>query len=247
MPTGISARTRAPLHLIAGGRGAERPRGADPLLQAVIHTVNHPNPSIAYLGAASGDNRAFFLWISRLLKTAGAGKVTLAPLCGRKADPVAAQAIIKEADIVFVSGGDVEEGMRVLSETRILPFLRRLHDAGKVFFGVSAGSIMLARSWVRWRDPKDDATAETFPCMDFAPVLCDTHGEGEGWGELKALLALEKVGTVGYGIVSGSALVVRSNGTVAAAGGEVAVYRRGKTGVAQQKSLRPTAARKKGG
>jgi cyanophycinase-like exopeptidase len=194
---------------------------------------------VAYVGAASGDNRAFFLLVSRMLRRAGAGAVTLAPLCGRRGDPARAAEIVRAADIVFISGGDVEEGMRVLRDTRMLPLLRRLQRAGKPFFGVSAGSIMLARSWVRWTDPRNDGSAETFPCMGFAPVLCDTHGEGDGWGELKALLALAPVGTEGFGIVSGSGLVVEQDGSVAALGGEVHVLRRNKSGVVQRASLLP--------
>ena len=46
---------------------------------------------------------------------------------------------------------------------------------------------MLARRWVRWTDPHNDDSAELFPCLGFAPVFCDTHGEGDGWGELRAL------------------------------------------------------------
>lgn len=239
-------KARPPVHLIAGGRGAERVRGPDPLLQAVVSGAGLSHPSVAYVGAASGDNRAFFLLVSRLMHAAGAGKVTLAPLCGRKANPAAAREVIEASDIVFISGGDVEEGMRVLEEADLLPFLRRLHGSGKPFFGISAGSIMLARSWVRWKDPKEDTSSEVFPCMGLARVLCDTHGEGDGWTELKALLALCPVGTAGYGIVSGSGLIVDEGGSVAAAGGEVAVFRRRKAGVVQQASLFPAQAGKRG-
>ena len=143
-----------------------------------------------------------------MLKKAGAGHVLLAPLCGRRADPEKARKVLSDSDVVFVSGGDVEEGMEVLRRARIARFLRALHRAGKPFLGVSAGSIMLSRLWVRWRDPNDDRSAELFPCLGLAPVLCDTHGEADGWEELKALLALSPTGSLGYGIASGTALVV---------------------------------------
>jgi cyanophycinase-like exopeptidase len=233
---------RVPLYLMAGGRGSEQRRGADSLLQEFVQRAGAAKPRVAYVGAASGDNAAFRVFISRMLQKAGTGPVALAPLCGRKADPEAARRVLDESDIVFVSGGDVEEGMRVLGEARMLPFLKKLFASGKPFLGVSAGSIMLARTWIRWRDPHDDSTAELFPCMGFAPVLCDTHGEGDEWAELKAALALRPVGSVGYGIVSGSALVVRTDGSLEARGGEVHVFRRRKAGVAQVESLRPEQA-----
>jgi cyanophycinase-like exopeptidase len=212
----------------------------------VVQGTGLTRPSVAYVGAASGDNRAFFLIVSRMMRAAGAGTVTIAPLCGRRADPAAAKEILRAADMVFISGGDVEEGMKVLKADGMLPFLRRLASSGKPFFGISAGSIMLARSWVRWSDPKDDESAELFPCMGFASVLCDTHGEGDGWTELKVLLSLAPVGSTGYGIVSGSGLLVHDDGKVAATGGEVHVYRRCATGVVQQASLLPKQPARRG-
>jgi cyanophycinase-like exopeptidase len=220
-----------PVYLIAGGRGMERRKGPDPLIQAALGLArasgervvrqSERRPSVAYVGAASGDNPVFRVWVARLFQKAGAGAVTLAPLCGKRADPRKARAVLEEADIVFVSGGDVEEGMRVLEETEMIEPLQSLYRQGKPFFGISAGSIMLARHWVRWRDPKDDSTAELFPCLGIARVLCDTHGEGDGWEELKALVRLAPPRAIGHGIVSGSALVVRPGGGVSAVWGEI--------------------------
>jgi peptidase E len=135
---------------------------------------------------------------------------------------------LESADIIFISGGDVEAGMDVLREKGLITFLSGLHSQGKPFFGLSAGSIMLAREWVRWRDPEDDATAEIFPCLGIAPVICDTHAEGDDWEELKALLALEENGVKGYGIPSGTGIKAFPDGRVAALGGAVPQYvRRG--------------------
>lgn len=226
-----------PIYLIAGGPGARRARGPDPLIRQVFESAGIPTPRVAYVGAASGDNRALLLSIGGILKKAGAAEVTLAPLCGRRGSLERALPVLEEADILFISGGDVEAGMGVLEEKRAVAHLRRLHKAGKPFFGVSAGSIMLARRWVRWSNPDDDSTAETFPCLGLAPVLCDTHGEADHWAELKALLALCPIGTTGYGIASGAALSVAGPGKVAALGGEVHVFRKQKGAVVQSKSL----------
>jgi cyanophycinase-like exopeptidase len=194
---------------------------------------------VAYLGAASGDNRAFRVLISGVLKKAGAGDVVLAPLCGKRADPEAARKVLTDTDLVFVSGGDVDEGMRVLRRARMMRLLKTLHREGKPFFGISAGSIMLCRRWVRWRDPRDDSSAELFPCLGLAPVLCDTHGEADGWEELRALLMLSPVGALGYGIASGTALIVEPDGSIVARGGEVARFRRRASGVIPVENLPP--------
>ncbi len=228
---------RAPMLLIAGGPGQIRRRGPDPLLTRVVRQAGEKKPRIAYVGAASGDNAAFRLLIGRMLTRAGAGEVVLAPMCGRRVDPEKTRRVLEDADLVFISGGDVEEGMKVVEKLGMAPFLKSLHGAGKPFFGVSAGAIMLAEHWVRWRDPDDDATAELFPCLGFAPVLCDTHGEADGWTELQAMLRLCRPGTTGFGIVTGSALAVAPDGGVSALGGEVHVFRKKKAGVVREESL----------
>ena len=88
--------------------------------------------------------------------------MVLAELASKRAKIDKARSILERADTIFVSGGDVEEGMQVLEERGMLPFLRDLRSLGKPFFGLSAGSIMLAREWIVWDDPNDDATSSTF-------------------------------------------------------------------------------------
>jgi cyanophycinase-like exopeptidase len=195
-------------------------RGKDPLLAAILRRLGLPRPRVAYVGAASNDSRVFFLWIAARLKKEGAGAVRLAPLAKRHADPAKARPLLEQADVIFVSGGDVELGMAVLERTGAAGLLRELHRAGKPFIGISAGSIMLAGSWVRWANAKDDSTAESFLCLGLAPLLCDTHAEGDDWDELKVLLKLSGA-PVGYGIPSGAALHVAPGGPVTALGGPV--------------------------
>jgi cyanophycinase len=228
-----------PVYLLAGGReGARAQKGPDPLLREALSQAGVANPSVAYVGVASGDNVLFRVWISRLLKKAGAAEVRLAPMCGKRADLAKAERVLRAAEVVFVSGGDVDEGMKVLEEKQLGGLLRELHGAGKLFLGVSAGSILLGRSWVRWRDPKDDGSKELFPCLGLAPVLCDTHGERDGWEELKALASLAPAESVSYGITTRSALVVEPGGAVYALGKEVDRFTRKGRAVTQLESLR---------
>lgn len=206
----------ADIFLLAGDP-EKRGVGRDPLLAAILEQIGLLRPGVAYVGAASGDNRLFFLWIARLLKKAGAGRVTLLPLASRRVGTAKARPLLEAADIIFVSGGDVELGMNVLERTGAAALLRELVGGGKSFIGLSAGSIMLARSWVRWSDPENDATAADFPCLGLAPLLCDTHAEKDGWDELQVLLKLTGA-PVAYGIPAGAALRVSGDGALAAMG-----------------------------
>jgi cyanophycinase-like exopeptidase len=228
-----------PVLLIAGGRGSERGRGPDPLIQEAIRQAGITQPSVAYVGAASGDNPVFRGFIARLLQKAGAGEVRLAPLCGKRGDAAKARRVLESSHIVFMSGGDVDEGMEVLRRADVIDFLHALYKKGVPFFGVSAGSIMLAKKWVRWRDPGDESTVELFPCLGFARVLCDTHGEVEGWEELKTLQSLSPASEICYGIQSGAAIRVDPDGTVAALGKEVHRFTRRGGKVLQIESLAP--------
>jgi peptidase E len=207
---------KADIFLIAGGRES-RSRGGDPLLARIVSLIGLEKPAVAYIGAASNDNRVFFVWIKAMLKKAGAGSVRLAALASARADLVKARSLLQEADLIFVSGGDVEAGMNVLALNGFSTLLKELHRAGKPFIGLSAGSIMLARNWVRWPDAGNDAAAETFPCLGLAPLLCDTHAEKEDWEELKTLLRLSGP-EAGYGIPAGAALWVKADGSLSALG-----------------------------
>jgi hypothetical protein len=205
----------------------------------VFAASGKPQPRIAYVGAANGDSGEFFARMAGTMKASGAGDVAHARLCGPRPDVARAQRLLQEADVVFLSGGDVSEGMAVLERTRMVPVLERLHRGGVPFFGLSAGSIMLAARWVRWQDPDDDSTAGLFPCLGLAPVLVDTHGEADGWVELVALLGLEADGAVGYGIPTGAGLRVGPGRAVTALGGPVHRYRRGGGRVERIADLKP--------
>ena len=204
-----------PIFLIAGDPGSRR-AGSDPHLRTVFDNCGVCSPSIAYIGAASNDDRGFFGWVSGTFTKSGSGGVTLAPTV-RRFERRSFEKTCEAADAVFITGGDVEEGMKVVARRGIAPFLSELYRGGKLLFGLSAGSIMLARAWVRWEDD-DDSVGGLFPCLGIADILCDMHGEKENWGELRALLKLSPDSSIGYGIRAGSAIRVDPDGTVAPMG-----------------------------
>lgn len=212
-----------PVHLLSGGRSVNR-RMNDLLIREVFRESGKNSPSVGYVGTASGDDKGFFNRLADLFRENGAGELNHALLTPDNADISRAKTILRHSDIIFISGGDVEAGIQTLKEKKMVHFLAELYREGKPFFGLSAGSIMLAKEWVRWRNPDDDRTAEVFPCLGFAPVLCDTHDEEGNWEELKVLLRLKKNGATGYGIATGSALRILPDGGLEALGGAVQRY-----------------------
>jgi len=209
------------LYLAAGGYHLNPALRPEDLLTEILSDIGVTRPCIADLGSANGDSPRFHRMMAGAFAAAGAGRTVLAPTASGRADIEAARRILSDADIVFVSGGDVEAGMRVLEAAALVPFLRSLHKRGKAFIGLSAGTIMLGQSWVRWPDPENDTGAERFPCLGLASLSCDTHEEADDWPELKTFLQLASARTVGYGITAGAALRVAPDGTLAALGGSV--------------------------
>jgi cyanophycinase-like exopeptidase len=206
-----------PVYLIAGGRGSSNKT----LIRAVFAEIAQPDPLIAYVGAANSDDKSFYKFMGDEITRAGNCRLNHAIIASPKADLDKAQEILQKADAVFISGGDVEAGMTVLKSKNILSIFRDLYLEGKVFFGVSAGSIMMGKEWVRWTNPDDDSTAGLFPCMGLIPVICDTHAEADDWEELKTAIQLKAEAGAGYGIPSGACLKVDPDGRLEALGGAV--------------------------
>ena len=116
--------------------------------------------------------------------------------------------------------------MRTLEAAGVIPVLRERFAAGTPFIGLSAGSIMLARKWIAWDNPDDDATARIFGCLGFVPLICDTHAEDDNWSELRAVLRLSDVGARGYGITAPAMLRIHPDGRLEPRGGNVVCLER---------------------
>jgi peptidase E len=229
----------SPIYLLAGGRGKKILQTFS-IVKEILQYTGKEKPDIAYIGVASlNDNWLFFFIISTLIKTKCRCRVIRIKIAAGDADLDKARKSIKEADVVFFSGGDVEAGMQILQEKNMIGFFQDLTREGKIFLGISAGSILMAREWVRWRDPDDDTSVELFPCLGLAPVICDTHAERDNWVELKTALKLEKPGMTGYGITSGSCLKVEVNGRLEAKHGNISRYVMVNGKIEQQPDLVP--------
>jgi peptidase E len=230
--------TQKPIYLMAGGR-SEGLRSISLVMQAISKDIGKPKPEIAYVGVASGDNWGFYKMISTMIQGACSCHVNRVLIAHKKANLDKARKTLQSADAIFMSGGDMEVGMQILKEKNTADIFQDLYQQGKLFIGVSAGSIMLASEWIRWRDPDDESTAELFPCLGIAPLICDTHAEEDGWVELKTALLLKEDGAVGYGIPSGACLRIYPDGRLEALGKTIIRYGLHKGKVKQQTDLIP--------
>lgn len=231
-------KVRRPLFLLAGGQW-RKPSALEPVLRVVLSQARVSLPGVAYVGAANGDDPDFFNFFKPWLIRAGAGRVSRILLARENADLALARRQLRAADAVFVSGGDVEAGMHWLRKYKLRPLFESLLHRDVLFFGISAGSILLGTHWVSWADPRDDASAVLFPCLGLAPVLCDTHAEEDDWEELKTAVRLLGPGGRGCGIPSGGALRVHANRRIEALGLPAVMFRNRRGVVEELQSLSP--------
>jgi peptidase E len=178
-------------------------------IQHALKGITAKNPLVAYVGAASDDNAGFAKMLSGLFLGTGA-RLEMVKLAKKSASVATARQLLADSDLVFVSGGDVDHGMHVLAERDVAEDLRRLARDGKPFVGISAGSIMMCRQWVRFVDD-DDAKAEPFDCLGIVPLHMDAHSEDDEWSELRVLvhlLARRDGEATGYGVPSKGCLRV---------------------------------------
>jgi cyanophycinase-like exopeptidase len=206
---------RKPTLLIAGHRGS-RHFGTHPFLTEAVRITGRKKPLAVYIGAANGDDRTFGAALSRLVTTAGAGKIVWPKLAGRKREVALAHEALRTADVVLLGGGDVEAGIEALRDAGLIADLRAAAERGTVFVGMSAGAIMLGERWIHWPNEANDTDAHTYECLSIAPCSLDTHGEGDDWREARSFAAVRarELGAKAraYAVPSGGALVVDTDG-----------------------------------
>ena len=212
------------VYLVAGGRPPDMKQMTQAFHRA-LEACGKPSPRVAYVGTANGDSKLFFQYMKRPLLQAGAGEVCLAPIVKKRGNLDAVRRMLSEADAVFLSGGEVEDGVVWLQKTGLDALLSELYNEGKIFFGLSAGCIMMGRHWVHWDVADDDSTARLIPCLGLVPFVFDTHCENEDWKELKCALRLLGPGARGYGLATGGFYSADSAGRLTSFRNEPAVFR----------------------
>jgi peptidase E len=188
----------AVVYLMAGAGPGSGPRSVR-FHHELVARLGKKKPNIAYVGAPSGDNLGFEKMISTLVFGLTA-KVTFVRLTKKSVSTSQAKAQLEDADLVFMTGGDVDAGMKVINDRGLAPLFRKLHEQGKPMEGISAGSIMLGQKWVRFHE---DESVEAFDCLGVVPCSFDAHDE-HGWDELITLAKLLPKKKDGYvcGLVS---------------------------------------------
>jgi peptidase E len=170
-------------------------------------------PSVAWIGAASGDQRAWYERVAAVLRKRFGARVSFArSLPAADVDLAETRRILDDAQVIYLGGGDVGVLADALRGSGLDEHIKRRRREGAYLVGVSAGAIGLGRYWVKFPDDDDELAAATrFECVGAVPIVCDCHDEESDWEELKELLAAWRREAPGatvdaYGIPLGGAL-----------------------------------------
>lgn len=162
-----------------------------------------------YIGAANGDQAEYFELFRAAMEEC---KVEQCEFLKADTPLEEAQQRIAEADLILLSGGDVEVGWTFLE-----PLKMALEDAyfeGAVLVGVSAGAIHL--SSLAWPRKEELCESDLYSVIGLVPCLVDVHDEKDNWRHLKQAMRITDGCFSGIGIPSGAGVAVEYNGRVTA-------------------------------
>ncbi|MCL1830511.1 MAG: Type 1 glutamine amidotransferase-like domain-containing protein [Oscillospiraceae bacterium] len=176
------------------------------------NTMQFQGNKAVYIGAANGDRESSFVSMSEFLERLGVVQIDFLRLAREDVDIKASKALLQNSDIIFISGGEVEDGMNWLHHHNLADFLCRMYSEGKQFICISAGTIMMGRYWVNMDETGNGKNLKIFDCLGIIPAVFDTHAEDEDWIELKTALRLLGEDSLGYGIPSYGIITATSSG-----------------------------------
>lgn len=189
-----------PLYLLADSQLLFSKDADVPLLEQVRARLAKSHPTAAYVGAANGDDPAFYSIFEAAMEDVGIEDrgMVMSEMGPDDFDRV------DRADLILLAGGSVERGWRAFEENGLKQILVRRYYEGALLMGISAGAIHLGLGG--WSDAGPEG-GEMIDTLRIIPHVIGAHEEAEDWVSLKA--AVRRLGehVRGYGIPFGGGLV----------------------------------------
>ncbi len=175
---------------------SSQPKTLDAIIARALSTIGRKPARIAASFAAAGGPHAGQM-SAFLAKAFGGATLARFTVHGETPamSPLTARAIVEDADLVFLGGGDPIHGAHLLANAGADQWLRDAHLGGTPCMGISAGAIMLCGWWAEWPDraPKDALHdgGTLVPCARVVPdLVIDCHAEEDNWAELRLVRAM---------------------------------------------------------
>jgi hypothetical protein len=194
-----------PLYLLADSQLFFWKSGSDSLAERVREDLDSANPKAAYIGASNGDQPEFYDLFVAAMESMAISDCRLVPSQPSREDT----SFLEEADLIVLSGGDVERGWQAFEQNGFKDLLPRLRYDGAVLIGVSAGAVQLGLGHLT-----NAAQPKPLDMFRFAPFYIGAHDEENDWFDLRALVNLSRSDTRAIGLPAGGGAVYYSDGTL---------------------------------
>lgn len=194
--------------------GAEDQEQHCTILKTVLGISGEKNPRVAVIAAASAEPAETGQDYERIFTELGAESVRVLQIASRNsAQDHASAAVLQEAAVIFITGGDQLRLTSILGGTLLMKNLRERYQSGVILAGTSAGASAMSETMIiggSAEQPPQRGLIQMSPGFGFLPrVLVDQHFAQRGrFGRLIAAVALNP-GFLGMGIDEDTAVVVR--------------------------------------
>ncbi|HEY2168841.1 MAG TPA: Type 1 glutamine amidotransferase-like domain-containing protein [Candidatus Angelobacter sp.] len=194
-----------PLYLLADSQLFFWNSDSNSLAERVHADLDSSSPKAAYIGASNGNQPEFYNLFQAAMEAMGISNCRAVPSQPSKEDI----SFIEEADLILLSGGDVEWGWRTFEQNGLKELVPRKRFDGAILMGVSAGAVQLGLGCL-----SNSAQPKQIDMFRFAPFYVGAHDEENDWWDLRALVNLSQTDTRAIGIPAGGGAVYQSDGTL---------------------------------
>ncbi|HEY2114234.1 MAG TPA: Type 1 glutamine amidotransferase-like domain-containing protein [Candidatus Angelobacter sp.] len=194
-----------PLYLLADSQLFFWKSGGDSLAEKIRADLDSGKPSAAYIGASNGDQPEFYTLFVAAMESMGIFDCRSMPSQPAREDT----AFLEDADLIVLSGGDVERGWQVFEQNGLKEMLPRKRFDGAILLGVSAGAVQLGLGHL-----SNAPQPKPLDMFRFAPFYIGAHDEGNDWFDLRALVNLAQSDARAIGLPAGGGAVYYSDGTL---------------------------------
>ncbi|MGC2741595.1 MAG: Type 1 glutamine amidotransferase-like domain-containing protein, partial [Candidatus Angelobacter sp.] len=180
-----------PLYLLADSQLFFWKSESGSLAERVRADLDTSNPKAAYVGASNGDQPEFYSLFQAAMDAMGISDCRAVPSQPSREDIF----FLENADLIVLSGGDVERGWRTFEQNGLKELLPRKRFDGAILMGVSAGAVHLGLGHL-----SNAAQPKPLDMFRFAPFYVGAHDEENDWWDLRALVNLSPSDVRGIGI-----------------------------------------------
>ena len=199
--------TSSPVYLFSDSQLLFRKLDGVCFLNSITEGLKCDSLKAAYIGASNGDLPEFYDLFVAAMENIGIRNCRMIRSTFSKDD----HDFLETADIVLLSGGDVERGWNIFEATGLKKAISRKYEEGTILIGISAGAMQLGLCGYRDEEVQEEQVFDTF---QFIPYIIGVHEEKSDWETLSKIILTKKGYVNGIGIPTGGGMIYHADKTV---------------------------------